>query len=400
MKFKKSAAAIAAGALALALAGCGAETQTPTSDAPAGDSVKLMVFGSFSQPPFPLAQIREAAQAAVSYVNANGGAGGAQIDLIECDDNGTPDGAAACGAKAVEEGVAGVVGSFTLFGDSIVPQLEAGGIPNILNTVVSELEATSEQSFAIMSSGTPLAAAFPLLKEQGCETAILTASDNPQSRGNLDAYGKPAAEAADIGLEFVGYPANTTDYTTVAQQIADLGECVIYGGGAADSAAIITALSQRSEDFVHMPLSTVAFPESVLSDLGDATAGVQVPSTYYFPAMGGEAVDTAIEEMKKVNPNIAIDDPALNAYAGVLTFALAADLVDGDITAEAVSAALSDPANTFDTGLYAPTNFAESFGWFPAAPRVAGSVYQVYSAEGGSWKPIGEPMDVSDTLDF
>jgi ABC-type branched-subunit amino acid transport system substrate-binding protein len=400
VNIKKTAAALAVGALALALTACGPETDTPAASAPAGDSVKLMVFGSFSQPPFPLAQIREAAQAAVSYVNANGGAGGSQIELIECDDNGTPDGAAACGAKAVEEGVAGVVGSFTLFGDSIVPQLEAGGIPNILNTVVSELEATSEQSFSIMSSGTPLAAALPLLKDQGCTNVILTASDNPQSRGNLDAYGKPAADAAGISLDFIGYPANTTDYTTVAQQIADRTNCVIYGGGAADSAAIITALSQMNGDFVHMPLSTVAFPESVLADLGAATAGVQVPSTYNFPAVGGEAVDTAIAEMKKVNPNIAIDDPALNAYAGVLTFALAADLVEGDITAEAISAVLSDPANTFDTGLYAPTNFAESFGWFPAAPRVAGTVYQVYSAEDGRWTPVGEPMDVSTILKF
>lgn len=400
--FKRSAAVVIAAAAALALAGCGSETGGSSADAGGsnGDSVKIMVFGSFTQPPFALSQVKEAAEAAVAYVNANGGAGGSQIELLSCDDNMTADGAANCGNKAASEGAAAVVGSFSLFGDAIVPILETAGIPYILPTAISELDVTSDQTFAIMSSGTPLAAALPLLKDQGCESVVLTASDNPQSRGNLDAYGIPAAEAAGVELTFVGYPANTTDYTTVAQQVADVSNCIIYGGGAPDSAAIITAISQLDGEFINMPLSTVAFPETILADLGAAAEGVQVPSTYMFPSTGGEAITTAIEEMHKVNPNITIDDPALNAYAAVLTFAEAADLVDGPITAEAITAVLSDPATVIDTGLYPPTTFAEKFGWFPAAPRVAGSFFQVYEAKDGAYIPLGEWVDVSESLTF
>lgn len=388
-------------AAALVLAGCAdGGSSNGGGDEASGETVKIMVFGSLSQPPFALSQIKTGAEAAVAHVNANGGAGGSQIELIVCDDQMNPNDATACGRTAVEEGVAAVVGTFSLFGDAIIPQLEAAEIPYLQPIAISQLEVESDMTFAVMGAGAPSGVGMFLLEQQGCESVVMAATDNPQAHAGWEFYGSPVAQNLGMPAEMITYPIDETNFSAVAQQIADKTNCVIYGGGATDSAALITSLQQIKPGMKHMPLSTIAFPESTLAQLGDNTEGILVPSTFYFPSTGEEAVVTAVEEMRAIDSNVSIDDPALNAYSAVLTFALAADQVEGDITGAAIAAVLSDPATTIDTGMFPTINFSETFGFFPPTPRVAGSVFLTYKAEGGQYVQDGEPVDVSGLLGF
>src|ERR1700733_3672081 len=166
------AAAVAAAAAALAIAGCssGSSSVSRAPSASSGSPVKIMVFGSFTQPPFPLEQIKVAAEAAVAHVNKAGGVNGRQIDLIACDDQMSANGAAACGREAVEDQVTAVVGAFTLFGDNIMPRLEQAKIPSILPVAISDMKVNSSLSFPIMSSASPAGAVMYLLKQDGCKT--------------------------------------------------------------------------------------------------------------------------------------------------------------------------------------------------------------------------------------
>lgn len=388
-------------AAALVLAGCaGSDGGNDGGGDASGGSVKIMVFGSLSQPPFALSQIKTAAEAAVAHVNANGGAGGAQIELVVCDDNMNPNDATACGRTAVEEGVAAVVGTFSLFGDAIVPQLEAAEIPYVMPIAISQLEVESDMTFAVMGAGAPSGVGMYLLEQQGCESVVMAATDNPQAHAGWEFYGSPVAQNLGMPAEMITYPLDETNFSAVAQQIADKTNCVIYGGGATDSAALITALQQIKPGMKHMPLSTVAFPESTLAQLGDNTEGILVPSTFYFPSTGEEAVTTAVEEMRAIDPNVSIDDPSLNAYSAVLTFAQAADKVDGELTGKAIAAVLADPSTTIDVGMFPAVNFSETFGFFPPTPRVAGSTFITYKAEGGQYVQDGDPVDVSGLLGF
>lgn len=392
-------AALAVGAVTLSLAGC-----ANASEAPAGDtngSVKIMVYGAFTQPPFALSQVKDAAEAAVSYVNANGGAGGKQIELISCDDNMTPDGGALCAKQAIDENVVALVGSWSLFSDPVVAALEEAGIPNILPTAISTGENNSDQTFAVFSSSTLGAAGLPFLKERGCDTVALAAPENPQLETNYNTYLLPAAEAAGVKMDLVAYPGTTTDFTSVAQQLSDKTSCVLYGGGAPDSTAIIKAIYQiGGKDIINMPLSTLAVPEGILADLGDSAETILVPSPFFLPSTGNEAIKTAVTEMKKINANIIIDDSAINSYAAVLTFAQAADMVKGELTSSALGEVLSSADSVFDTGLYPALNFSKSFGWFPPAPRAAESIFQLYKASNGQYVPDGEPVDVAKLLTF
>ncbi|MDX2377545.1 ABC transporter substrate-binding protein [Microbacterium sp. LRZ72] len=394
-------AVVTAAAGAVLLAGCAGESGGGSGGTSAGgDSIKIMAFGTLSQPPYALSQIGTAAQAAVDHVNAEGGVNGTQLELITCDDKMSPNGATACGQQAVENSVAAVVGSFTLFGDLIVPQLEAAQIPYLFNTAISNLEGTSDVSFSLMSAGTPSGAAIYLLKEQGCESVVFTAPENPQAQAGWDAYTKPIADNLDIPGELLLYPANETNFSAVAQQIVDAGDCVIYAGGPPDTVALITAIKQIDPDYVGMPLSTIAFPESTLAQLGSLADGIRVPSTFFAPSTGQEDSVLAASEMKEIDPNVTIDDTALNAYASVIAFAQAASDVTGDVTGESIIEVLNDPSTTIETGLAPPVNFAEDLGFFPALPRVAGSVYVVYKAEDGKFVQDGEPIDVNGKLGF
>lgn len=395
---------IAAGILALAtvagLTACSSDSGSGGGEAGSGETVKIMVFGSFSQPPFPLKQIKTAAEAAVEAVNADGGIDGTTIELISCDDQSSANGSTACGRQAVEEDVAAVVGAFTLFGDNIVPQLEAADIPYILPEAISPQETTSPISFPIASASTPSAADMLAFKEQGCDTVVITAPAGPQSEGNYQAGFVPLGENLDQPIDVVYYPVGTTDFASVAAQIEEKGDCLVYGGGAQETVAIVTALNQAGADVSQAVLSTIGLPESTLGELGAVGDGIKVFSPFYYPSVDEKAVQTAVKNMTAADSAIVVDETALNAYAAVLTFAQAAGMVDGEITGAAIIKALSTPGNVFDTGMYAPTDFTETAGFFPPTPRVAGNLFQGYVAKDGIYEPEGDQLDLTGKLGF
>ena len=162
------------------------------------------------------------------------------------------------------------------------------------------------------------------LKQQGCKNVVFAAPDNAQSQYAFDTFAKPVADNLGITTNAVLYAADTTDYTSVAARVADAGNCVVYGGGPQDSSALFLALSQTGGKFINMALSTIAFPEAVLPQLGDAGDGIQVMSTFFYPSTGNATTEQLVSDIQAIDPKTSIDETAFNAYAAVLTFAQAA----------------------------------------------------------------------------
>jgi ABC-type branched-subunit amino acid transport system substrate-binding protein len=379
--------------LATAMAGCGGSD----SNGESGDAaIKVMVFGSFSQPPFALAQIETAAKAAVKAVNADGGVDGAEIELISCDDKMSANGATACARKAVDEDVAAVVGAFTLFGDNIVPLLEKANIPYVLPVAISPKETTSKVSFPVETAGTPGAVAELALSEAGCKTIVLTSVENAQSAGNYEAYFLPVAKQLGFKPAKVFFPATTTDFSGVAAQIADLGDCVIYAGASQQTASIITALDQSGKDVKGVAISSISLDDTTLKQLGPVADGVQIFAPIFYPTTEKPAVKEAVKNIRAEDANAIVDETALNAYAAVLTFVEAAKAVTGDVDGAAVIKSLNS-GTKFDVGMYAPTDFTAA-PYFPQIPRATTSVFQPYVAKGGVYVPDGEPLDVAGRL--
>jgi ABC-type branched-subunit amino acid transport system substrate-binding protein len=394
----KAAAAAVLGVAALFIAGCSSGGAASTEST--GETLKIMAFGELSQPPFPLPQLATGAQAAVDRINADGGVNGKQIELITCDDQGSANGATACGQQAVQEKVLAVVGQFTLFGDAFVGLTDEAGIPLILNTATSQLEVTSELSYPIVAALPPSVAALISLAEQGCETTVITASDNAQSRATYTDFLLPVAGSLGFKTDFVPYPPDTTDFTGIAADVASKGDCIIYAGGAPDSSAIMIALDQSGADISKQAaLSTLAISDATLTELGEVSDGLQVFANGKLPSSGDEAAVQAQEDILAADANATVDASALNAYAAVIAFAQLAEQLD-EVTPEALTKLLDDPSTTIETGIYPPVNFSEDAGYYPLTPRVAGAKFFGYIAKDGQYVPNGDvTVDLSDIGD-
>jgi ABC-type branched-subunit amino acid transport system substrate-binding protein len=386
---KRASVVAILGATVLSMAACAADGSAPSGSG-GGETLKIMAFGSLSQPPFPLPQLADGAQAAVDRVNSEGGVGGRQIELITCDDEGTANGATACGQQAVQEQVLAVIGQFTLFGDAFVGLTDAAGIPLIFSTATSSLEVSSELSFPVVGALPPSIAALVSLGEQGCESTVITANDNAQSRATYSDFLLPIAESKGLKTGFVPYPPDTTDFAGVAADVASQGDCVIYAGGAPDSSAIMIALEQSGADIAQQAaLSTIAISDETLTELGEVSDGLQVFTNGQLPSSGDDAVVQAKDDILALNADANVDLVALNAYAGVLAFAQVAEELD-EVTPAALAETLNDPATTIETGLFPPITFAEDAGFYPLTPRVAGSQFFGYIAKDGAYVPNGD----------
>jgi len=385
---------VVAAAAALVLSGC---TSSDTGGSE-GEPIRIMVLGSFSEPPYILPEIPVGAQAAVDRVNAEGGIDGRELELLVCDDNGNPNDAAACARKAVNEKVAAVVGTFTLFGDSVIPLLEAAGIPDILPVAISNEELSSEISFPLIDGSTVTSAVGGLLaRDEGCTNVATFATDFPQSHDNFDAYWEPAIEGygAD-SVTGVFVPATATDMAPFTAQASSAGaDCLAFVTGAQQTAAGIVA-AQAAGDSVAIAATATALPENVLAQLGAAANGIRATSNFYFPSTGEEIALQAQEDMAKIDDSQPVNDTALNAYAAVLVFAEVAAGLE-EITGESIVEALNT-AGPIDVGLFAPNDFGDA-GFLETAPRLTMSVHQIYVAEDGVYVPSGdEAIDLRDVL--
>jgi ABC-type branched-subunit amino acid transport system substrate-binding protein len=397
MTTRRTSTALAAGsalALTLTLAACGGDEKGGTAGG--GETVTIMAFGSFSNPPFVLPEIVTGAQAAVDRVNADGGVGGRQLELLTCDDEGNPNGAAACGRKAVEEDVAAVVGAFTLFGDSVIPLLERGKIPYVLPTAISTMENNSPVSFPVGSGATASAGALTALAESGCRQVAALNTDVAPARFAHDAYVVPAAEAAGIEVEPFYVPVTTTDIgPTVSQALASGADCFQLGVGAQLSSSALVSLAQSGAS-VTSGSNALALPESILAQIPKESRGFLAVSNYAYPSTGDPVALQVQEDMAAIDPDAPVNDASINAYAAVLVFQQAAEGLD-EITGAAVLEAL-DGMDTIDVGLFPAADLADA-GFISDVPRLAASTLRVYRAENGAYVPSDQAdVDLSSVF--
>lgn len=361
------------------------------------DSIKIMVFGSFSQAPFVLPQIELGAQAAVTHINEAGGIRGATIELVSCDDQMNANGATACGRQAVDEDVAAVVGTFSLFSDNLLEQITPAGIPLIQSDAMNKGELSQDNSFPVLAAVTPNFAALLGLKERGCTDFVSVAPQSATSEYSIGLVA-PVAEKVGVEAKSVLYPADTTDFTAVAAQLLDKSDCVLFGGGSADSAATLTALKQTGAETTNVALSTIAFPNSTIDQLGDTAEGTLVYSPLYFESTGKDVVTTAINEIHAIDSNAVIDEMTLNSYSSVITFAEAAKTIDDDVTGQSIIEALNSDL-VIDNGFTAPFTFGADTGQIPNSPRVVGTKFIEYEVRNGDWAPTGNEFDLAGNLD-
>lgn len=334
-------ATLACLALTSLAAGCG----LGSGEAAGGDDdeivigISLPLTGDFSEPG---KGVQRGYEAWADYVNANGGLLGKDVRLVILDDQSNADRVASDYERLInQENVDLIFGPFST--RLVVPAAQVAQDYGFLFVEpAGAADEVFEQGFDNLFYAAPAVADdhYNLLAEhilampedQRPQTAAYATMDDPFAQGT--AYGlrdKLAAAGVETVVDEV-YPPNTTDFSSIAAQIADSDADIVVGGTQyQDAVNLIVSLRQLGYQPDLAAFSTAPtnpeFPEAI----GSQTEGIVSPTGYTPDATFEENV-AFVEHFTELHGHAPSEDEA-NAWT------------TGEVVAAAVEAAeCADPS--------------------------------------------------------
>ncbi|MCW2542244.1 MAG: putative lipoprotein [Frankiales bacterium] len=244
LKLGRGSTLIALSAVAvLVLAACGGSSKNTNADAGStggggsstsstpltGAPIKTMTLAAVNYNGPNYANILTTAKLYEKWINAHGGIKGHPLEVTVCDEQGDPNKTAKCGRDAVANKAVAVIGSYTLNGDSILPELAAaktswfgiccaatGG--ELQNPIVQQL-----------GSGGSYAGLTVKAVADGCKNIDLVLADTGASADLLTTIVKNALKSAN-GPELharVLIPLTAQDYSAQVAQATDGTDCIL-----------------------------------------------------------------------------------------------------------------------------------------------------------------------------
>lgn len=218
-------------ALGLIAAACGSDDESSTAAGDGGDGeradevIKIGYVnnegGALSLPEF-----RIGGEVAVDLINSDGGINGAQIELVTCIADVTPEAEIDCANKLIEEDVVMAYMGIALASEAALPLYNEAGIMYISSNSWGEGQKNNDQSYLThTASGAFAVGPLKTFKDQGIDNAAVILEDNPAGRTFFTDIIAPIA--ANIGVEIQEIsvdPANPDWTAAVATaQAADAG---------------------------------------------------------------------------------------------------------------------------------------------------------------------------------
>ncbi len=370
--------AIAAGAalLLIAVMGCSDDSSTSPSedktedtvagetaanllgpdDVASGDPIKIGLVSDGSTESFDNTDELRAGQAMADYYNQHqGGVAGRPVELVTCETNADPAGAAGCANTFITEDVVAVALSQSGVANDLWKPLKAEGIPTFFTqTNGEEMEADPTTSFMVLNPnatffGLPVAVADSMNTKKIAYVVI----DVPQAVDLFKGAGAAKVEAAGYESTLIQVPIGTADMTTQMQQVVNSGAGVVQvvGNDAFCIAAFkgleavgfeggITAVNQCVTDATREAMPGELEGINVLSSL--ALGAVDDPSYELYKAV-----------MTEYGPDVRDVDNfiAMGGYAAVGSLLAAMQDLTGDVTPETAATAIkSMPESPYPGG--------------------------------------------------
>jgi len=308
------------------------------------------------------------ARAYARYINAHGGLNGRKLKVLTCNDHNDSVAAATCAREAVNNNAVAVVGSYSQYAESYLPDLEAAGIPYIGGYGATAAEFTSPLSYPVNGGQPALLAGLGKELAPDCGPVTLVRPDTiagdelpPMLDAGLKAGGHTAADdqrAAD----------DITEYSQPSQKA--LGTAT---GDTAKKGCVIPTLGDRTSTFMDSfqrartdfpAVKTAATLDSVDQTVINESGAARGPyEGSYITGWYPPASDPRWAPMKKVISEQAFGDNRIDAAdVGVQTTWIAytvftkvvRSLGGGDVTSDAIRHAL-DGGLRITTGGLTPT---------------------------------------------
>jgi branched-chain amino acid transport system substrate-binding protein len=292
--------------------------------------------------------LREGAESALAYVNANGGINGRPLEFVDCATNGSPEASQACANDMIEAGVPVINGGIDYGSPAAIPILGSAGISYIptLPTIAEEYGSPGVYTFFGGSAGQFAGQVGYILEEYQPQKVGVLVINVPQGTSAAEGLVKAPLEAQGVSVNIVPADPNTTDFTPS-----------------------ITALTREDPDVI-----TVLFTGPPCGQIMQAVGALAVDVPVLYPSgcidkeyleAGGNGAEGAIFSTESLLPATHMDDPQVELYLGAMeefagkgadelttynqvsfisTYNIAEMLkrIDGDITPESVLAALTE----------------------------------------------------------
>jgi ABC-type branched-subunit amino acid transport system substrate-binding protein len=351
-------------ALALALSACASGTSGSSSSSGggsgSGDTIKVMTWAPLKSQLTNYPAITAAATTYEKYINAKGGINGKKLQVLTCDEGGTPNKASDCARKAIQEKVVSVISSFGYTGDATIPLLKSANIAmfgGCCSNAVADL--TSSNAF-LMGNGPAYGAALVQhAVDDGKKKIALVVIDGAQS------YLTPQINALKAnGLKpnkTVVLPATAQDLSPQASQaLADGTDAVIMVVNADSIKSFITAYKQiGSHARIYGPQGNLT--EDVVSGFGNLSDGWITGNSY--ADINAPVWDDFRAALKKYKaPDISYNGlDGLGAWAGYTAFTDIVKGMKGPITSKTFLDAASKTTSVDTGGMTAKIDFTKEW---------------------------------------
>ncbi|ATD70982.1 MULTISPECIES: ABC transporter substrate-binding protein [Gordonia] len=317
------------------------ETSSLPSNAATGDPIKIGFItpegGAVTTP-----MVREGGEAAVEYLNNNGGGiGGHKIDLVVCKQQEEPASATKCANQMVEEKVSVVVSPLGAQGAVMLPIVAGAGIPYVAQAPVSQAEMATPGSF-MLSGGivAVLAGQAATAAKDGLKKVSLIIGDSGDAAASVKALGDPMFQRAGVALNVVTIPTGAADLTPqITAGLADNPDAVSILGDTRQCISVLKTLQTVAPDAKKYLIAS-CLDKPVL----DAVGNEAVSGSKAFTTVNLSSDDPSVTQYRSVMAQYAPDtDPAGLAYIGYQVVAALGELngLDGTVDAQTFKKALA-----------------------------------------------------------
>jgi ABC-type branched-subunit amino acid transport system substrate-binding protein len=369
-----------------------------TTDAavpPSGDPIVVHSFIVVDTPSLTFIQTQNGAQAAVDGINARGGINGRPLEIVFCNGRLDPGEAANCATTAVDSEAVAVVASVEPLGGVVVPILEEAQMPHVGAAPVADVDSTSLISFPTDVGQFLHATGAAFFAENfDAKTIVLLQSEVP---GREVRQALNEAQAAKLGmtvLKTVVIPANTADASPyLADAVAENPDALVTAITAGDAVKVFQAVESQGID-TPMVGGAAAWTPDIIAAGGAGAEGAFVNSHYPNPHSDLPGMQQYRDDMAEFAADAVVGDDSVRGWTGVMVFAAAAEVVDGEVTRESILDVLNSPDGLNDVLWYGDKlNWSEP-GPFPEYPRLVVNVAYFNQVENGQTVAFGEPTTI------
>ncbi|MCG7631819.1 ABC transporter substrate-binding protein [Gordonia McavH-238-E] len=324
-----------------------ASTTSLPADPADGTPVKIGFLSAEGGAAVSLPEYRQGAEAAVQYVNENGGGlAGHPVELVVCKHQEEPTSATKCANELVEQGVAAVLSPGTSMGQVFVPIISGAKIPYVTLNAVSAAELTSP-GVSALSAGLPgsLTATATAAQSVGLKSVAIYVMDGGGIANIVGQMGGPIFKAMGIDMNVVPIPMGVPDPTPmVSAGLSDKPDGISVIADAPTCASVLKAV-QTQDPTVTKLLIPTCLDANVTEVVGvDAIKGNPgITATDYLSDNPDSVLYRSV--MGQYAPDLSVTGPGSSGYQVVLGLVRAADGIQGDVDAASIADSLKTSKN-------------------------------------------------------